>query len=287
MTENPEPVTMRVDILDGQAVADESMTSSSKQTEGDSNSKSNFDDCPNSPRTPEGLASPNCLSPSTTLIKLDDEDDFPIQTQSESKREARGSDDVHQLAFLLTLFDNIVGPRLVHFWKFGKSNRYKFPLDAQMLKYIAIHTLNGELYQERMHNQFKYRFYLIKEIECAIFSIFFDANTISSPFGGGGGGGGGYTGGGSSSGNDDESGSPASSITESFANKNNAFFGANSKQQVNTSLNCFSLIVPLELKDLIMNKHGDTTSFLINSFENYMTEFKVLAHIRPKVRSTY
>lgn len=52
-----------------------------------------------------------------------------------------------------------------------------------------------------------------------------------------------------------------------------------------TSLNSFSLIVPLERKDILLKFYGDATRFFINAFENIIMEFKVYAHIKPKVRA--
>lgn len=82
------------------------------------------------------------------------------------------------ISFLLCLFDNIVGPKIVHHWLLDA--RQVELVDVQLLKYVAVHTLNGELYQEKLHSNLKYRLYLIREIDRAIFSVFFDASTIST-----------------------------------------------------------------------------------------------------------
>ncbi len=78
------------------------------------------------------------------------------------------------MSFVLCIFDNIVGPKIVHHWTTERQ------LEDHLLKYIAIHTLNGELYQDQLVSQHKYRLYLIKEVELAVFSIFFDASTIQT-----------------------------------------------------------------------------------------------------------
>lgn len=82
------------------------------------------------------------------------------------------------MSFLLCLFDNIVGPRIIHHWLLDA--RQVAHIDEQLLKYVAVHTLNGELYQDKLHSNLKFRFYLIQEIDRAIFSVFFDAATVSS-----------------------------------------------------------------------------------------------------------
>lgn len=226
------------------------LTTSSNLTGTNSNSNLNL----NSQQSP--VHQPFVSSSSNTILKLDEPDmvmlnqvdaaasdepsaDTDVETGGQHHEETRKrtkTTNVEQMAFLLSVFDNIVGPKIVHFWQFAdttnssparKSNiksLYKYPLDSQMLKYIAIHTLNGELYQDKLKNQFKYRLYLIKEVECAIFSIFFDAFTISSAA--------------SSScsfaqasmsmENEEFDTSPSHSITDSFLNKNAAFFSSTS-----------------------------------------------------------
>lgn len=82
------------------------------------------------------------------------------------------------ISFLLCVFDNIVGPRIVHHWLLDPRQVER--IDEQLLKYIAVHTLNGELYQDKLHSHLKFRLYLIQEINRAIFSVFFDASTIST-----------------------------------------------------------------------------------------------------------
>lgn len=156
------------------------------------------------------------------------------------------NDDLLSMSFLLTVFDNIVGPKLVHHWRVKLTPNESTASSSSggqdscdLLRYVAIHTLNGELYQEKLINQLKFRFYLIKEIEYAVLSVFFDASTIESSQ---------YT-----------------------------------STSTNTTLNCFSLIVPLNKKDILMNKYGDTTMAYINAFENMILEYKIYAHIWPKV----
>jgi len=200
----------------------------------------------------------------TTAIELDDEN-----------LSLKGvENDLYQMSFLLAIFDNIVGPKVIHYWRTESSRksanvkRYS-SIDDQLLKYIAIHTLNGELYQDKLTNQQKFRLYLIKEVECAVFSVFFDASTISSSS---------Y---GSSNcsadlGVDEEDNSSVLSGSSENLTQSN-------KNKVSTSLNCFSIIVPLEKKDIFLKNYGDNTNFFVNSFENIILEYKVFAQIKPKV----
>jgi hypothetical protein len=81
------------------------------------------------------------------------------------------------ISFLLCIFDNIVGPKIVHHWVLDANVAQN--IDDRLLKYIAVHTLNGELYQEKLHSNLKYRLYLIQEIDRAILSVFFDASTVN------------------------------------------------------------------------------------------------------------
>jgi hypothetical protein len=61
--------------------------------------------------------------------------------------------------------------------------------------------------------------------------------------------------------------------------------GSQSDRQakIATSLNCFSMIVPLSKKEILLSNYGDNTKFFINSFENMITEYKVFAQIKPKI----
>lgn len=43
------------------------------------------------------------------------------------------------------------------------------------------------------------------------------------------------------------------------------------------------MIVPLERKDILLKYFGDATRFFLNAFENIVLEFKINAHIKPKV----
>lgn len=160
----------------------------------------------------------------TTFINID-----------KNSKKIEAENDMFGMSFLLCIFDNIVGPKIVHHWTTNEQ------LDDHLLKYIAIHTLNGELYQDKLINQHKYRLYLIKEIECAIFSVFFDANTM---------------------------------LTCSY--------GQNGGDK-STSLNCFSLIVPLKNKNILFDHYGDNTRLFMNSFENFILEYKVYAQVKPKI----
>ncbi len=144
------------------------------------------------------------------------------------------------MSFVLCIFDNIVGPKIVHHWTTERQ------LEDHLLKYIAIHTLNGELYQDQLVSQHKYRLYLIKEVELAVFSIFFDASTIQ---------------------------------TCSYGQQQNTGYERGSS----TCLNCFSLVVPLKNKKILFDHYGDNTKFFINSFENMILEYKVFAEIKPKI----
>lgn len=163
----------------------------------------------------------------TTLIEID----------KISHGLTKQENDLLNISFLLCIFDNIVGPKIVYHWT------TKNPLNDHLLKYIAIHTLNGELYQDKLNSQHKYRLYLIKEVELAIFSVFFDASTI---------------------------------LTSSYGPQSEP-------QNYQTSLNCFSLIVPLKNKSILFDHYGDNTQFLINSFENLILEYKVFAQVKPKL----
>ena len=202
-------------------------------------------------------------SSSTTFIKLENDITNGIKRSIDK--------DNFELSFLLSIFDNIVGPKIVHYWTTVNNEK----TNDQLLKYIAIHTLNGELYQDKLYNQHKYRFYLIKEIDCAIFSVFFDASTISS-----GGSGREVE---SIEPSDDESVfNPSSPSSYSIKKSNNKSKKPN-PTKVETTLNCFSMITPLNNKNLIFDHYGDNTRLYLNYFENIIQEYKVLAQISPKV----
>jgi hypothetical protein len=201
----------------------------------------------------------------TTAIELDDEN-----------LSLKGvENDLYQMSFLLAIFDNIVGPKVIHYWKTESSRksanakRYS-NMDDQLLKYIAIHTLNGELYQDKLTNQQKFRLYLIKEVECAVFSVFFDASTISSTSYG-------------SSNCSADLGVDEDIISISASSSSSENLTQSNKNKVSTSLNCFSIIVPLDKKDIFLKNYGDNTNFFVNSFENIILEYKVFAQIKPKV----
>lgn len=194
-----------------------------------------------------------------TLIKLDEDivtspPRLALMNHNSSNHQI--NNDLSEISFLLSIFDNIVGPRVVHYWSIEQASGKNANLDDHLLKYIAIHTLNGELYQDKLNNQQKFRLYLIKEIECAIFSIFFDASTLSTL----------------SSGNSDNG-------YDDFSLNNNRHL----VRPAQTCLNCFSIIVPLNKKNILLQNYGENTKFFINSFENMILEYKVYAHIKPKV----
>jgi len=161
-----------------------------------------------------------------------------------------------KITFLLSLFDNIVGPKTVHHWthklnELNENNHY-------LLRYISLHTLNGELYnQEKLvTSSYKYRFYFIKEIECAIMSIFFDASTINvTTFG-------------------------SSSFGNLLKGKKKANKNENEKHH-NTTLNCFSIIVPYEHRQFLLDK----SSLLMSAFSNFILEYKVYAEIKEKINN--
>lgn len=177
------------------------------------------------------------------------------------------------ISFLLSIFDNIVGPKCVHFWS---TNLNQF--NTYLLKYIAIHTLNGELYnQEKLYNNFKLRLYLISEINYAILTIFFDANTIQTQN--------------SSSSLSTFSNNKHNDNRKTSVQSNQSLFSSftSSTSSINNTttsnsnhsclLNSFSIIVPLEYKQYLLDK----CDLIINSFQNYILEFRVFAEIWQKV----
>jgi hypothetical protein len=176
------------------------------------------------------------------------------------------------MSFLLSIFDNIVGPKVVHHWKTSLvSSAHPSESNSQLnspdlLKYVAIHTLNGELYQEKLVNQQKFRLYLIKEIECAIFSVFFDASTMETS---------------------SYSNSETSEAQSEQPNRSNKYprKGSNTVTNVPTTLNCFSVIVPLDKKEILLSTYGSNTSFFLSLFENIVLEYKVYAHVLPKTNN--
>ena len=212
----------------------------------------------------------------TTTIELDDDVSIGSETECEN--------DIFQMSFLLAIFDNIVGPKVIHFWQTKSKtnsssvkNSKKRAIDDQLLKYIAIHTLNGELYQDKLINHLKFRLYLIKEIEYAVFSVFFDASTITTLS---------Y---GSSNCSDDfmafdELNVDSNNADNSVISSSPENVSISNRNVVATSLNCFSVIVPLDKKDILLKNYGLNTAFFINSFENMILEYKVFAQIKPKVR---
>lgn len=184
----------------------------------------------------------------TTNVKIND-------ACKDSKTQQLGD-----VLFLLSIFDNIVGPKIIHIWKYNVSLQENSYLSDYLLKYIAVHTLNGELYQDKLMGQIKYRIYLIKEINCAIFSVFFDADTVSmNDFG--------------------------SSTYPFKKNDSKDKIKKNSSNSENFQVlnNCLSLIFPLDKKDSFFNKTLLSSNVFLNFFENVILEFKVYAHIRPKV----
>lgn len=194
------------------------------------------------------------------------------------------SSDAINMSFLLSIFDNIVGPKIVHYWKVqeDKNELKSFDINEQLLKYISVHTLNGELYQDKLMGQLKYRLYLIKEIDHAIFSVFFDADTIGTNSCNGF-----YADNSNGLLSNDSSPSlnsnSSSSLKNSNSTKNKQKKCPNSNAQ--TTNNCLSIILPLDKSDIFLKYYGDATNFFINSFENIILEYKVYAHLKPKVFS--
>ena len=158
----------------------------------------------------------------------------------------------HSLSFLHAVFDNIVGPKCLHFWSTHTQD-----FNNYLLKYMAVHTLNGELYnQDKLFNSFKYRFYSIKEVNFSLLTIFFDANTIFTQ---------------------NHQHHLTSVRKDSLYSSSNSSLNQASQQL--TVLNCFSIIVPLELQQYLLDK----SDFILSSFENCILEFRVFAEVMDKV----
>jgi hypothetical protein len=161
----------------------------------------------------------------------------------------------HSLSFLHAVFDNIVGPKCLHFW-----STHTHDFNNYLLKYMAVHTLNGELYnQDKLLNSFKYRFYSIKEVNYSLLTIFFDANTIFTQ-----------------------------NHQHLMSTRKDSLYSSNcslnqTSQQLLTVLNCFSIIVPLELQQYLLDK----SDFIMNAFENCILEFRVFAEVMDKVRDLF
>lgn len=170
----------------------------------------------------------------TSIINIEKNE---IRKKSSNENLNNPPNDILDISFLLCVFDNIVGPKIIHHWSTAT------PLEDHILKYISIHTLNGELYQDKLVKQLKYRFYHIKEVELAIFSIFFDASTMTS----------------------------------------NSYGLQSDSSSQHIALNCFSLIVPLKNKPILFGHYGDNTHFYLKYFENFILEYRVYAEIKPKV----
>lgn len=212
-----------------------------------------------------------------TVISLDG-----LANQHHSQKPVNQVDPIlSSISFLLCVFDNIVGPKIVHHWVLDQ--RELDHVDEQLLKYVAVHTLNGELYQDKLFSNLKYRLYLIQEVDRAIFSVFFDASTVAVA---------------SSSNiasnhsagdlllNSSESQSSSQSgeqhLSSSALKRHHAASMSKLNAAATTSLNSFSMIVPLERKDILLKYFGDATRFFLNAFENIVLEFKINAHIKPK-----
>ncbi|RNA29526.1 hypothetical protein BpHYR1_050021 [Brachionus plicatilis] len=186
---------------------------------------------------------------------------------------------LNDVSFLLSVFDNIVGPNIIHVWRFDincDNSLHPTPyLSDYLLKYISVHTLNGELYQDKLMGQIKYRLYFIKEVNCVVFSVFFDAaqadmNNVGS------------------SGNlmaksDLKNLNTLKNEKEYINSKSNAKLGS-SAENVPTLNNCLSMIFPMDKKDSFFKTTLLNSNIFLNYFENVIMEFKVFAHIRHKVK---
>lgn len=210
-----------------------------------------------------------------TTTSFENSSKFEAITSSIKTNDERLTD----ISFLLSIFDNIVGPKIVHIWKFYVNSKNVLQqsanLNDNLLKYIAVHTLNGELYQDKLLGQVKYRLYFVNEINCAIFSVFFDAetsemNTINSSYM-------------NSMMNSDVSCTNSSKNESDNLNRKNST--KSSSENFSTLNNCLSLIFPLDKNDLFFKKTLLSSDIFLNYFENVILEFKVFAHIRPKVRN--
>lgn len=205
----------------------------------------------------------------TVINSLQNSSNFESITTSIKTNDERLTD----ISFLLSIFDNIVGPKIIHVWKLNLNSNFleqKPHLTDNLLKYIAVHTLNGELYQDKLFGKVKYRLYFINEINCAIFSVFFDAETIDM----------------------NNMNSSINSIKKS--DSKNELENSNRKnsskiitENFPTLNNCLSLIFPLDKKDLFFKTTLLTSDIFLNYFENVILEFKVFAHVRPKVRNHF
>jgi hypothetical protein len=205
-------------------------TSASNEAKASTSAASTEHDCPASPRTTIDLSD---------FVSLLKNSYSKVQVNKSNLDEKFSS-----VSFILSSFDNVMGPRVVHYWHFKDVVNEKCLLDEEMLKYIAIRMLNSELYQDKLGGIQKFRYYLIREIERVIFSVFFEASTLSSQY-------------------------------SNMVASNN---------EVSTSLNCLSMVIPLVYNDEFFFDYVEDTRFLINALENYTIEYKVYAHIKPKVK---
>jgi hypothetical protein len=176
---------------------------------------------------------PQTVTSSSSSPSFNDTNNFVTKIKTSTK---------HSISFLIAVFDNIVGPKCLHFWSTHLND-----FDNYLLKYIAVHTLNGELYnQEKLINSFKFRFYSIKEVNYSLLTIFFDANTI---------------------------------FTQNHYQLDQRKGSSSSLNYMQlTVLNCFSIIVPLEFQQYLLDK----AEFISSAFENYILEFKVFAEVWEK-----
>lgn len=82
-------------------------------------------------------------SSKTTVLNVSDFVTKNRIKQTRSSSNENDDDYISSISFLLCVFDNIVGPKIVHYWRMDENETN---LSDYLLKYIAIHTLNGELY---------------------------------------------------------------------------------------------------------------------------------------------
>ena len=202
-----------------------------------------------------------------------------------------GGGALEHASFLLAIFDNIVGPKIVHYWpvvvaesaaasssfSFSPSHRQTVTSenDEHLLHYVAIHTLNGELYQDKLGAQLKSRLYVIDEIERIIVTLFFEASTMS----------------------DTSFSSPSRSSSIFSSTLEHEHSTVKTTTPAPTALNAFSLILPLAYKQMLLLDDDDddgrdgagrsTRRIFVQAMEHMVAEYRVLAHIKPKRRSTH
>jgi hypothetical protein len=208
------------------------------------------DDDGDMPTTSAASAAKDSIVTQRTAIDLSD---FILLLKSSYSKarvdSANVEDKFSSVSFLLGSFDNVVGPMVVHYWHIKEADE-KYILGEEILKYIAVRLLNSELHDDKLGSLHKFRYYMVREIERVIFSIFFEASSLSNEYSSG---------------------------------SSQAAAAAASENKVPTSLNCLSMIIPLVYNDEFFFDYLEDTRFLINAIENYIIEYKVHAHLKQKV----